>query len=153
MSNMDERELQIKFQIFEQQIMQIQEQIQAIDQAIVEIDLLEKGLSDLVGKKDSEILAPMGKGIFAKTKLISEELIVDIGNKTFVNKTIPETQELIKAQLIKLQDIKVQLEEELEKINMELTKTMIGFNSERNSPCSCKDENCGCEENCECEKN
>ena len=59
MSNMDERELQIKFQIFEQQIMQIQEQIQAIDQAIVEIDLLEKGLSDLVGKKDSEILAPM----------------------------------------------------------------------------------------------
>jgi len=125
---MDEKELQINFQMFEQQIMQIQQQIQAVDQAIVEIDLLEKGLNDLTGKKDSEILAPMGKGIFAKTKLLSEELIVDVGSKNFITKSIPETQELIKVQLTKLQEVKKQLEEELEKINMELTKIMLDFN-------------------------
>jgi len=150
---MDERELQIRFQMFEQQIMQIQQQIQAVDQALMEIDLLEKGLNDLVGKKDSEILAPMGKGIFAKTKLLSEELIVDVGGKNFVTKSIPETQELIKVQLEKLQEIKSQLENELEKINMELTKTMLNFNQKEDSPCDCKEgKGCGCDADCKCEK-
>ena len=141
---MDERELQIKFQIFEQQIMQIQQQLQAIDQAIIEIELLEKGLNDLIGKKDLEILSPLGKGIFTKTKLISEELFVDIGGKNFVVKSIPETQELIKVQLIKLYEVKIQLEEELEKINMELTKTMFEFQQNSKSACNCEKEDCKC---------
>ena len=147
---MDEKELQMRFQIFEQQIMQIQQQIQAIDQATVEIDLLEKGLNDLSGKKDSEILAPLGKGIFAKAKLISEDLMVDVGGKNLIIKSIPETQELIKVQLTKLQEVKVQLEEELEKINMELTKTMFNFNQDGNSQCGCGSEG-ECEKDCDCD--
>ena len=103
---MDEKELQIKFQMFEQQIMQLQQQLQAVDQAIMEIELLEKGLNDLIGKKDSEILSPLGKGIFAKTKLLSEELVVDVGGKNFVSKSIPETQKLIQDQLKKLKQVK-----------------------------------------------
>ena len=150
---MDERELQVKFQVFEQQIMQIQQQLQAIDQAIVEIELLEKGLNDLIGKKDSEVLAPMGKGIFAKTKLLSEELIVDVGGKNFVTKSIPETQGLIKVQLVKLQEVKTQLEGELEKINGDLTKTMLEFqkDAESSRDCACGKE-CEHDDNCECEK-
>ena len=150
---MKERELQVKFQMFEQQIMQIQQQIQAIDQAIVEIELLEKGLNDLIGKKDLEILSPLGKGIFTKTKLISEELIVDVGGKNFVSKSIPETQELIREQLTKLRDVKEELEGELEKINGELTKTMLEFQQNSKSSCACThDEECECDNDCECEK-
>ncbi len=157
---MDERELQTKFQVFEQQIMQIQQQLQAIDQAIVEIDFLEKGLDDLIGKKDLEILSPLGKGIFAKTKLLSEELIVDVGGKNFVTKSIPETQELIKEQLTKLNDVKKELEGEMQKINTELTKTMLEFqqNAKMQHDRSCShdeecEKDCGddCGNDCKCE--
>ena len=153
---MDERELQTKFQIFEQQIMQIQQQVQAVDQAIVEIGLLEKGLSDLIGKKDLEILSPLGKGIFTKTKLLSEDLIVDVGGKNFVTKSIPDTQKLIKEQLTKLQQVKGELEGELENINGELTKTMLEFqqNAKMQHDCACAhDEECKheCGDDCKCD--
>jgi len=106
---MDEKELQIQFQIFEQQIMQLQRQLQAVEQAILDIGILGKEMEDLKGKKDNEILSPLGKGIFAKTKLISEDLIVDVGDKTFVVKSIPETQKLIWEQSEKLENIKKEL--------------------------------------------
>jgi len=150
---MDENNLQMQFQIFEQQIMQIQQQLQAIDQAISEITLLENGLNELIGKKDLEMFSSLGKGIFAKTKLISEELLVDVGEKNFVTKSIPETQELIREQLEKLDQVKEELENELENINSEITRVMLEHHQKLKSPCACDSEKeCDCKDNCDCEK-
>jgi len=150
---MDENNLQMQFQIFEQQIMQIQQQLQAIDQAISEITLLEDGLNDLIGKKDLEMLSSLGKGIFAKTKLISEELLVDVGDKNFVTKSIPATQELIKEQLGKLEIVKEELENELENINSEITRVMLEHHQKSKSTCACDSNECSdCGDDCECEK-
>jgi prefoldin alpha subunit len=122
---MDQNELNQKFMVFEQQIRQIQEQLQLVEQAIFEIGNIKTGLNELVGKVDEEILAPIGKGIYAKTKLLSEELTVDVGGGNFVKKSIPETQNLIDGQLEKLKSIREELENELNKINQELTKVMV----------------------------
>ncbi|MDP2629005.1 MAG: hypothetical protein Q8P15_03880, partial [Nanoarchaeota archaeon] len=81
---------------------------------------LNFGLDELRNGEGKEILSPVGQGIFVKTKLLSEELLVDVGGKNFVKKTIPETKKLIGNQIIKLEDIKKELEEELEKIAREL---------------------------------
>jgi len=118
-----EQELQFKFQMFEQQIMGIQQQQQAVEQALVDMAGLNVGLDDI--KKDKEIMAPIGRGIFAKAKLISEELTVDIGGKNYVTKTIPETKKLIENQLKKLGEVKTEMNSELERINQELTQTML----------------------------
>ena len=121
-SLLEEQEIALKFQIFEQQIRAIQEQLQAVEQVLVELGSLNLDLGELVGKKDDEILAPVGRGIYAKAKLMSEELLVDIGSKNFVKKTIPETKIILQKQIRKLEDIKTTLNGELEKINEELTK-------------------------------
>ena len=121
----DQQELMLKLSMHEQQIQQLQQQLQAIEQAIVEMDSLNLGLDELVGSKDKEILAQIGRGIFAKTKLLSEELIVDIGGKNFVKKSIPDTKKIIEEQIKKLEDVKKELENNLEKINEELTKTFM----------------------------
>jgi len=121
----DQQELMYKLSAYEQQIQQLQQQLQAIEQAIVEMDSLNLGLDELVGSKDKEILAQIGRGIFAKTKLLSEELIVDIGGKNFVKKSIPDTKKIIEEQIEKLEDVKKELEGNLEKINDELTKTFM----------------------------
>ena len=119
-----QQELMFKLSMFEQQIQQLQQQLQAVEQGIVEMDSLSQGLGELVGSVDKEIMAPIGRGIFVKTKLLSEDLTVDIGNKTFVKKSIPEAQEMIKVQLVKLDEVKKELNDNLEKVGEEMQKVM-----------------------------
>ena len=90
-----QQELMIKLQMLEQQMQNIHQQLQSVEQAIVEIGSLNLGLDDVLGGKDKEVLALIGKGIYAKAKLISEDLIVDIGENNFVKKSGSETKEII----------------------------------------------------------
>ncbi len=134
----NQEELMYKLSVYEQQIQQLQQQLEAVEQAIVEMKSLNSGLEELTGSKGKEILAPIGKGIFAKTKLLSEELTVDIGGSNLVKKSIPETKELIQGQIQKLEEVKKELNDNLEKINEELTGLFM--NSQKEHVC---DENCG----------
>jgi prefoldin alpha subunit len=124
---MDQNELNQKFQIFEGQIMQVQRQLQAVEHAIVDMQQINFGLDDLVGKTNEEIMAPIGRGVYARAKLISEDLIVDVGGRNFVKKDIPSTKELIQGQVENLSGIQKELEEELERINEELTQVMRDY--------------------------
>lgn len=122
--NIEEQELLYKFSIFEHQIRELQQQIEAIEKGIIDLNSLNFGLDELVGSNGKEIFASVGKGIFVKAKLISEELNVDIGNGNFVKKSIPETKQLIEEQIKKLEGIRKELEKSLEEIGEELTKMM-----------------------------
>ena len=120
-----DQELMTKFGMFEQQIRGIQEQMQAVEKAILDLTSITQGIGELEGKKDQEILAQMGRGIFVKAKLLSEELIVDVGGKNLVKKDIKSTQEIINSQLIKLEEIRTDLNQNLEGINEEITKEIL----------------------------
>ena len=120
MDKESQEEIMYKFSMFEQQIQQLQQQLQAIEQTITEMNSLNFGLDDLKGSKGKEILAPIGRGVFTKTKLDSEKLIVDIGGKNFVEKSISETKEIIKEQIGKLENAKKEIENSTEEINKEL---------------------------------
>ena len=124
-SENSEQELIIKFRMFEQQIQLVQEQIQAVEQGIMDLNNLNIGLDELIGKADSEILAPIGRGIYAKAKLMSETLLVDVGGGNFVKKTIPDTKKILDNQIKKLEEIKKELNSAMEKINEEITKTFV----------------------------
>ena len=121
----DQQELMFRFQMFEQQIQQLGQQLDAVEQGIIEMTSLNIGLNDLVGGKNKEIMAPVGRGIFAQAKLLSDELLVDIGEGKLVKKSIPDTQKLIEEQVKKLGQAKIELNNAMEQINEELTKTMI----------------------------
>ena len=116
----EQQEIMFKLSMFEQQIQQLQQQLQAVEKGIVELNSLNSGLDEIVGKEGKEIFASIGKGIFAKAKLISEDLIVDIGDKNLVKKTIPETQKLVKNQIEKLEEVKKELDNNLETTSNEL---------------------------------
>lgn len=120
-----QQEMTQKFMMFEQQIRMIQEQLQAVEQALYDLQTIDVGLDEMKGKEGKEILAQVGRGIYAKAKLISEDLIVDVGGENFVKKTIPDTQKILKEQFEKLNDIKEDLNKEMEKINEDLTKVFM----------------------------
>jgi prefoldin alpha subunit len=113
--------------MIERQVQQLQQQVQAVDRGIVELSSLSLDLGELSGKKDSEIFAPVGKGIFAKARLLSEDLIVDVGGKKFVSKTIAETQGMISGQIKKLEEVKGELNDNIEAVGSEARKIIDGF--------------------------
>jgi len=115
-----QQELMMKLSMFEQQIQHLNQQLQAVGEGIVEMNSLSFALDELKGNKGKEILSPLGRGIFTKTKLISEDLIVDIGGKNFVKKSIPGAKEIIEDQVKKLEEVQKNLESEIEKVNKEL---------------------------------
>lgn len=117
-----DQELTFKFQMLEQQIVAIQQQLQAVEQALFDMASLNIGLEEI--KVNKEILASVGSGIFAKAKLLSEELVVSIGDKNYIKKSIPQTKKLIQEQIIKLEKAKEELNFELDKINDEITGLM-----------------------------
>jgi prefoldin alpha subunit len=130
---MDENELNQKFMVYEQQIRQLQDQLNAVERAILDMSSIYEGLNDLKGKEDQEILAPMGRGIFVKAKLLSEKLTVEIGEGVFVDKSIDDTKELIKKQQEKMNKAQKDIESELEKVNQEITSTMREFQESKNN--------------------
>ncbi len=140
----EQQELYFKFAMFEQQLKELQQQIESVEKGIVDLTSLNFGLEELIGSKEREIFAPLGKGIFVKAKLISEELNVDIGHGNFIKKSIPETKAMIEEQIKKLESIKKELENSAEEIGKEINSLME--NSEHSH------EHCDCGEECTCGK-
>ncbi|MEK6897754.1 MAG: prefoldin subunit alpha [Nanoarchaeota archaeon] len=115
-------ELIYRLSLFEQQIRQMQAQVQAVEQGILELSSLKINLDELKNSKDKEILASVGRGIFIKSKVLSDNFIVDVGNKILVKKTIPETQNIIGEQIKKLDGAKKELEDNIEILSNEIRK-------------------------------
>jgi len=126
----NQQELMFKLRMFEQQIKSNQEQLQAIEQAVVDASSLNFGLDDIKTGEGKEVLASIGKGIFIKATLTSENLLVDVGSNKFVKKTVEETQKLIEEQIEKMQQAKAELEGNLEKINEEMTQVFMASQKE-----------------------
>lgn len=116
-----------KLSMFEQQIRQIQEQMEAVENGINELGTLNFGLDELKGSVNKEVLSQLGKGIFVKSKIVSEDLTVEIGGGNFVKKSIPETKNIIEEQIKKLISVKNDLSENMEKMSREMKKVMEEF--------------------------
>ncbi|MCK5043541.1 prefoldin subunit alpha [Candidatus Pacearchaeota archaeon] len=140
MESKEQQELMFKLSMFEQQMQEIQQQLQAVEQGIAEMSSLSVGLDELVGSEGKEILAPVGRGIFIRTKLLSEKLTVDVGGKTFIKKSIPDTKKIIEDQIGKLEEVQKDLKEKLEKIGAEFQGMIMQAQGHV------------CEEGCECGK-
>ncbi len=122
--NEAQQELMFKLSMFEQQIRALQQQLQAVEEGTIDLNTLNFGLDEISGSNGKEILAPMGRGIFVKAKLLSEDLLVDVGGKNLVKKNVEETKKLISEQMEKLDIIKEDLNNKLSEMENELTKTI-----------------------------
>ena len=110
--------------MIEQEAQQLNQQIQLIEQNTIELQDLNKSLDEIKQEESKEILAGLGKGIYLPVKITDKNLIVEVGNKIFVKKTIPETKELIKEQLLKLNQGKLYVMEKLNGLQVEINQML-----------------------------
>jgi len=106
----------IKIQIMEQEANQLNEHLKLIEQNINEMQELVVSLDEVDKKESQEILANIGKRIYIPVKITDKKLIVEVGNKHFVKKSIPETKKVIEEQLGNLIGAKTEIMEKLEEI-------------------------------------
>jgi prefoldin alpha subunit len=116
---MENQETIYKLGMMEQQMNQLQQQLQSVMNGIGELESLDLGLDEINKAKDKEIFAQIGKGIYIKSKLISEDLIINVGDSNFVNRTVPEVKELIESQIKKLKEVEKELSDNINSINNE----------------------------------
>lgn len=95
------QEKYLQLQILGQEIEQIQKQLKMMNQNLLILASLEEGLSDFEKvKKGSEILIPLGQGIFAKADLKdNKNLFMNVGNGVVVVKEVKEVKETVISQI------------------------------------------------------
>ena len=131
---MDEKEQELLFKLsaYEQQINHLSEQAQAVEKGIYELNTLTEGLNELVNSSGKEIFAPLGRGIFIKSKVLSEDLLVDVGGKNLVKKSIPQAQEMIKSQIGSMEGMKNELDVVIHKTGGEVEEIINNAKEEIN---------------------
>ena len=127
MEEKNQQEILFKLSLIEQQMHGLHQQLQAVEQGMIELETLKIGLEEFNSSEGKEIIAPLGRGIFTKAKIISDKLIVDIGNKNLVKKSVKDTQKLILEQSGKLREAKKRLNENLEATSKDAEKMIEGF--------------------------
>jgi prefoldin alpha subunit len=130
--NEPDKELFFKINMLDKYMQNMQQQIEAVENEINELYLLKKGIEDLENSSGKEAFSSIGKNIFIKTKIISEELLVGIGEKNFVNKSIPETAKIIGNQIEKLKIIKEEILKEINVLNKEAEKILLSVEKSSN---------------------
>jgi prefoldin alpha subunit len=115
-------EVAYKMNFYEQQMQNLQQQLQAVDEGIVELANLSLNLDELKDSKEKEVLASVGRGIFIRAKIKSEDLLVDVGSKNFVKKDIEGTKMLIQDQIDKLEEVKKEIYNSLEELNNQISE-------------------------------
>ena len=117
--------------MIEQEANQLNEQVRLIEQNIREMAELKESLEEIEKlKKGDEILANLGKRIFIPVEIKDKNLIVDVGNRKFVKKSVLETGRIIDEQIEDLMNARGQIAERLEDLQEEMKNLIDDIQNE-----------------------
>ncbi len=117
---MEQQEYLIKLSMMQQEASQLEEKIGVIEQQIAEMTAIKESLGEIDKKGQEEILSNLGKGIFIKTKIVENELFVNVGKEILVKKNARDTMKVIEEQIAKLFIGKEQIIARMEQLQAEM---------------------------------
>ena len=96
----------------------LQQQIEAVQGSIAEIEILESTLKEVKDKESLETLVPVGAGSFMNAEIKkTDEIIMSVGAGVAVSKTVDEAKETMSSQKEELNDSLNKMLENLQKIS------------------------------------
>ena len=112
----------LEYQILSQQLQQLDQQIHSLDHQLESLEELKVNLEDLKDQKNSKTLASLNGGVFVEAEIKeSDSVYLSVGANVIVKKKKEEAIRLVDKQLEELKEIRVRLEEELNKLNEYIT--------------------------------
>ena len=128
---MVESELQeryFEFQVIEEQIRHVAQQVQELNSKLIELEYIKVSLGDFQRTPaGTQVLAPISSGVFFRAKLAdNQKLLVNVGAGTVVAKSVEDTQKLMDEQAVEVDRLR---QAKLAKLQ-ELTKQAHGIEQE-----------------------
>ena len=114
------KEKYIDFQVVEEQVKLVTQQLQELNNKILELEYLRQSLDELkTVKKGSEILAPISPGIFVRAQIKdTEELLVNVGANSVVTKDVEDTKKLLNTQQGEIEKIRETMLSQLHRLSI-----------------------------------
>ena len=104
--------------IYKNQSEVLQQQVEAIQGSIAEIEILESTLEDVKDKDSLETLVPVGAGSFMNAEIKkTDEIIMSVGAGVAISKTVDEAKETIVSQKEELKESLNKMIDSLQKIS------------------------------------
>ena len=121
MSKEKQKNLQQKYvemQMVGQQMQSLQKQFQLTEQQILELNIAMQAIEDISKtKQGTEILVPLASGIFIKGQLKDgKNFIVNVGSNTAVPKTSEDSKKLLNEQKKEIRKVQANLNNEMQKL-------------------------------------
>ncbi len=122
----NQEELQQKFvlyQMLNQRLEEIKSHLDQVQQRMIELETTNQAVEDMSSiKKESEVLIPLGSGLYTYGKSSSvEKILVDIGAGVMVKKDVNDAKK-------KIEDNKKEVEHALESMQKEATAIVNKMN-------------------------
>lgn len=135
MDKQREQELLMQASLLEKNLQETAQQIEYFEKEIMELDNIYNNLSSLEKGKGYESYSALGKGLYIKSQLVDEKILVHVGTNILVNKSVDETKKIVEEQIKKLSQARAYLMERLELYNKGLRDIMEEFGAlEHNHP-------------------
>lgn len=110
----------------------LEENLQLVDNQILELEEFRKSFEFLIKSKNNEILASLGRGVFIKSEIKDKEkLFVEVGAGVVVMKTPEETLEIVKEQISRLQEARIQIASQLKVYSKQLQEFLESARGEK----------------------
>ena len=105
-----------RYQQLNARLQKVQQQMMTVEQQLADMKFISEGLDDVKkAKEGSEILAPLGHGVFLKTSLKdNKEVLMSIGSGSVVTKSYEEAKQIINAQVEDLGKLAEEMNAELQ---------------------------------------
>src|SRR3989344_8088305 len=109
----------VELQLLDQQIKQLQQQLMAINQQIVELKNIDEDLGEFENvKKDSKMFFSLGPGIFAEGVITNKDLLLNVGSNVMVKKAIPDTKKIIGLQIDELTGLITNIQSDIQNVGL-----------------------------------
>jgi prefoldin alpha subunit len=113
----DEKEMQevlVEFQMLQQKIEVLNRNMEQMAMKRNELNVVKNGLASMKGKKDSNILVPVGSGLFVDGKLANDDsVLVEVGANIIVRKKWDGAEKLLEGQLKKIEEIEDDIQKDI----------------------------------------
>jgi len=115
----------MELQLLQNQLMQVQKQIQALDAQAGEMDAVQEVLEDFaVSKVGSDMFVTLTPGLYVKAKLeVNDSVLLNVGGGAVVQKSIPDAKKIVAEQGTELRKLQDELSEQMRKIAEQAGKT------------------------------
>ena len=121
---MDQAEL-MQIALVERQARELEGHLEIVSNQIIELEDFIGTIEALISSKERDMLASLGKRVFVKTRADDfDKLFVEVGAGVIVKKTPKETADIIKEQIKRFKEARIEISGQLQMHHMELENFM-----------------------------